>query len=56
MTISGTNPTCSTTGAAAFAAVTAGNALNEGEPLAFDTTNTPTAGGTYTLCVRYRKT
>lgn len=56
MTISGTNPTCSTTGNATFAAVTANNALVEGEPLAFDVTNTPTSGGNYTLCVRYRKT
>ena len=53
MTITGTNPTCSTTGNSTFAAVTAGNALVAGEGLAFDVTNTPTTGDTYTLTVTY---
>lgn len=50
MTITGTNPTCATTGAATFAAVTAGNQLTAGEMLAFDVTNSPTTGDTYALC------
>lgn len=41
MTITGTNPTCATTGAVTYAAVTAGNALTAGEGFAFDVTNTP---------------
>jgi hypothetical protein len=53
MTITGTNPTCSTTGNSTFAAVTAGNALVAGEGLAFDVTNTPTTGDTYTITVTY---
>lgn len=53
MTITGTNPTCATTGAATFAAVTAGNQLTAGEMAAFDVTNSPTTGDTYALCVEY---
>jgi len=53
MTITGTNPTCATTGAATFAAVTAGNQLTAGEMAAFDVTNTPTTGDTYVLCITY---
>lgn len=53
MTITGTNPTCATTGAATYAAVTAGNGLTAGEALAFDVTNTPTTGDTYILCFTY---
>jgi hypothetical protein len=52
MTITGTNPTCATTGNATFAAVTASNALVAGEGLAFDVTNTPNPEtDEYTLCV-----
>jgi hypothetical protein len=48
-------PTCSTTTTeAAFTAVTAANALVEGEGLAFDETSTQTQEtNTYTICVRY---
>ena len=53
MTITGTNPTCATTGAATFAAVTAGNTLTAGEMVAFDVTNTPTTGDTYAVCINY---
>ena len=53
MTITGTNPTCATTGAATFAAVTAGNQLTAGEMAAFDVTNTPTTGDTYALVITY---
>lgn len=54
MTITGTNPTCATTGDSTFAAVTAGGALNAGEGVAFDVTNTPSPEtDTYTLCVTY---
>lgn len=53
MTITGTNPTCATGGAATFAAVTATNQLTAGEMIAFDVTNTPTADDTYALCVTY---
>lgn len=56
MTITGTNPTCATTGDATFAAVTSGNTLNAGEGLAFDVTNTPTTGDTYTVTVTYTVT
>lgn len=48
-------PTCSTSSDAAFVGVTAGGAMNEGEGLAYDVTNSPTSGMTYMLCVRYRK-
>ena len=53
MTITGTNPTCATTGTATFVAVTAGNQLTAGEMVAFDVTNTPTTGDTYTLCINF---
>ncbi len=53
MTITGTNPTCATTGAATFAAVTAGNTLTAGEMIAFDVTNTPTADDEYALLITY---
>lgn len=53
MTITGTNPTCATTGAATFASVTAGGGLTAGEMVAFDVTNTPTASDEYALCVTY---
>jgi len=53
MTITDTNPTCATTGAATFKAVTAGNQLTAGEMLAFDVTNTPTADDEYALCFTY---
>jgi hypothetical protein len=53
MTITGTNPTCATTGAATFAAVTANNTLTAGEMIAFNVTNTPTADDTYAICVSY---
>jgi hypothetical protein len=56
MTITGTNPTCATTGNSTYAAVTAANALVEGEGLAFDVSNTPTTGDTYTIRVRYTVT
>lgn len=52
MTITGTNPTCATTGAATFAAVTASNGVTAGEMVAFDVTNTPTTGDTYALCIQ----
>lgn len=51
MTITGTNPTCGTTGAATYAAVTSGNQVTAGEMVAFDVTNTPTAGDTYEICI-----
>lgn len=53
MTITGTNPTCATTGAATFAAVTANNQLTAGEMAAFDVTNSPTTGDTYAICIEY---
>lgn len=55
MTITGTNPTCATSGNATYAAVTAANALVVGEGIAFDVTNTPNPDGSdeYTLCVTY---
>lgn len=53
MTITDTNPTCATTGAATFKAVTSGNTLTAGEMVAFDVTNTPTAEDTYALCITY---
>lgn len=53
MTITDTNPTCATTGAATFKAVTAGNQLTAGEMLAFDVTNSPTANDEYALCWTY---
>lgn len=53
MTITDTNPTCATTGAATFKAVTAGNQLTAGEMLAFDVTNSPTADDEYALCWTY---
>lgn len=53
MTITGTNPTCATTGAATFAAVTAGNQLTAGEMVAFDVTNSPTANDEYALCIEF---
>ena len=53
MTITNTNPTCATTGAATFKAVTAGNQLTAGEMVAFDVTNTPTADDTYALCITF---
>jgi hypothetical protein len=53
MTITDTNPTCATTGAATFKAVTSGNTLTAGEMVAFDVTNTPTTGDTYALCITY---
>jgi len=54
MTITGTNPTCATTGNSTPAAVTANNGLVAGEGLAFDVTNTPNpATDEYTLCVTY---
>lgn len=56
MTITGTNPTCATTGTVTYAAVTAGNALIAGEGIAFDVTNSPTANDEYTVCVTYTTT
>lgn len=53
MTITDTNPTCATTGAATFKAVTSGNQLTAGEMIAFDVTNTPTADDEYALCFTY---
>lgn len=53
MTITGTNPTCATTGDATYAAVTANNSLVAGEGVAFDVTNSPTTGDTYTVCITY---
>lgn len=53
MTITGTNPTCATTGVATFAAVTANNTLTAGEEVAFDVTNNLTGGDTYTICIDY---
>lgn len=55
MTVTGTNPTCATTGNATFADVTAGNSLQAGETVAFDVTNTPQTGNNYIVCVRYTK-
>jgi hypothetical protein len=54
MTITGTNPTC-TTGTATYAAVTAANTLTAGEGLRLNVTNTPTDDGlgTYTFCWTY---
>jgi hypothetical protein len=45
-------PTCGTTGTMTFTAVTrnAASLLAAGDGLAFDVTNTPTAGDTYILC------
>lgn len=52
MTITGTNPTCATTGAATFAAVTAANGLTAGEMVAFDVTNAVSPEtDEYALCV-----
>jgi len=54
MTITGTNPTCATTGNATYAAVTAANGLVAGEGIAFDVTNTPNPEtDEYTICVTY---
>ena len=54
MTITGTNPTCATTGAATFAAVTAGNTLTAGEMAAFDVTNAVSPEtDEYALCITY---
>jgi hypothetical protein len=53
MTITGTNPTCATTGNSTYAAVTAANALVAGEGIAFDVTNAPTTNTAYTICVTY---
>lgn len=56
MTISGTNPTCATTGATTFAAVSGSAAsLAAGGAVAFNVTNTPQTGNTYIVCVRYTK-
>lgn len=54
MTITGTNPTCATSGNATYAAVTAGNALVAGEGMAFDVTNgVDPETDKYTLCWTY---
>ena len=54
MTITGTNPTCTNIGTVPTAAnVTAGNQLAARKSLRFNTTNTPTTGDTYELCVGY---
>ena len=54
MTITGTNPTCSTSGNSTYAVVTAGNALVAGEKLNFDVTNTPDPEtDEYLLCWTY---
>lgn len=54
MTITGTNPTCATTGNSTYAAVTAGNTLAEGEGIAFDVTNAVNPEtDEYTICVKY---
>ena len=54
MTITGTNPTCATTGAATFAAVTAVNTLTAGEMVAFDVTNAVSPEtDEYSLCITY---
>ena len=54
MTITGTNPTCATNGAATFAAVTAVNTLTAGEMVAFDVTNAVSPEtDEYSLCVTY---
>lgn len=54
MTITGTNPTCATTGSSTYAAVTAGNALVAGEGMAFDVTNSvDPETDKYTLCWTY---
>jgi len=51
MTITGTNPTCATTGAATYTTVTANNTLAAGDGINFSVTNIPTTGDTYTLCI-----
>ena len=54
MTITGTNPTCSTSGNSTYAAITAGGALVTGEKLNFDVTNTPNPEtDEYLLCWTY---
>jgi hypothetical protein len=55
MTITGTNPTCTANGTAfTFAAVTAGNALNAGQVVRYNVTNTPAPiTDDYTICVKY---
>ena len=53
VTITGTNPTCATSGDSTFAAITGVNTFVPGEGLAFSVSNTPTTGDTYTLCVTY---
>lgn len=55
MTITGTNPTCATTGLATYATVTSGNTLSAGEGVAFDVTNTPSPSGSdeYMICVSF---
>ena len=53
MVITGTNPTCATTGDSTYAAVTSANDLAAGEGIAFDVTNSPTASNAYTICVKY---
>jgi hypothetical protein len=54
VTITGTNPTCTSYSAAVnSAAITAGNAFTAGEMLALSTTNTPTAGKTCLVTVEY---
>lgn len=54
MTITGTNPTCSTTGNSTYSTVTAANGLVEGEGIAFDVTNAVSPEtDEYTLCVKY---
>ncbi len=54
MTITGTNPTCATTGAATFAAVTTANQLTAGEMVAFDVTNAVSPEtDEYSLCITY---
>lgn len=53
MTITGTNPTCATTGATTYAAVTGANALPAGDGMNFTVSNSPTLGDTYTICFTY---
>jgi hypothetical protein len=54
LTITGTNPTCTSYSAAkSAAAITAGNTLTDGELLVFNTTNTPTAGKRCIISVSY---
>lgn len=57
MTITGTNPTCATTGNTTYSAMTtdADNNLASGEGVAFDVTNTPNPDGAdeYTICVSW---